>query len=128
MKSVCIRNFSGQYLFQRRENTDRKNSEYGHFSRNVIHLVGKETAKWPPSSHFNSIWGSMRVFWKLTWKLLEIEENWESCLDVYMKNYLKNYFEILGQVHKSLKLIFNDICTFFTHAWYWNQEKACWYL
>ena len=33
-KSVCIRSFSGPYSFRKRENTDWKNSQYGHFSRN----------------------------------------------------------------------------------------------
>ena len=32
-KSVCIRSFSGPYLVQMLENTDQKNSEYGHFLR-----------------------------------------------------------------------------------------------
>ena len=33
VKSVHIRHFSGPYSVQMRQNTDQKNSEYGHFSR-----------------------------------------------------------------------------------------------
>ena len=33
MKSVRIWSFSGPYSVRMRENTDQKNSEYGHFSR-----------------------------------------------------------------------------------------------
>ena len=35
MKSVHFRSFSGPYSVRIRENTDQKNSEYGHFSRSV---------------------------------------------------------------------------------------------
>ena len=34
VKSVRIRSFSGQYSIRMRENTDQRNSEYEHFSRN----------------------------------------------------------------------------------------------
>ena len=34
VKSVPIRSYSGPYSFRMRENTDKKNSEYGHFSGN----------------------------------------------------------------------------------------------
>ena len=33
VESVRIRSFSGPYSVRKRENTDQKNSEYGHFSR-----------------------------------------------------------------------------------------------
>ena len=33
MKSIRIRSFSGSYSVKMLENTDQKNSEYGHFSR-----------------------------------------------------------------------------------------------
>ena len=33
VKSVCIRSFSVPYSVRKRENTDWKNSQYGHFSR-----------------------------------------------------------------------------------------------
>ena len=32
-------------------------------------------------------------------------ENCKSCLEVYLKSYLKGYFMIFDQVHKSLKQI-----------------------
>ena len=32
VKSVYIRSFSGPYSVRKRENTDQKSSEYGHFS------------------------------------------------------------------------------------------------
>ena len=35
VKSVCILSFTGPYSVWMQENTDQKNSEYGHFSRNV---------------------------------------------------------------------------------------------
>ena len=35
MKSVRIQSFSGPYSVRMQENTDHKNSEYGHFSHNV---------------------------------------------------------------------------------------------
>ena len=39
MKSVCIRSFSGPYSVRMRDNTDQKNSEYRHFSRNVPFII-----------------------------------------------------------------------------------------
>ena len=35
VKSVRVQSFSGPYSVQMWENTDQKNSEYGHFSRSV---------------------------------------------------------------------------------------------
>ena len=35
VKSVSIRSFSGPHSVRMWENTDQKNSEYGHFSRSV---------------------------------------------------------------------------------------------
>ena len=36
VKSVCIRSFCGPYAVRMRENTDQRNSEYGHFLRSDI--------------------------------------------------------------------------------------------
>ena len=38
MKSFHVWSFSAPYSVQMRENTDKKNSEYGHFSRSVYGL------------------------------------------------------------------------------------------
>ena len=43
VKSVHIWSFSGPYSVRMRENTDQKNSEYGHFSYSAI--LGKMTRK-----------------------------------------------------------------------------------
>ena len=37
LKSVRIQSFSGPYSVQMRENTDQKNSEYGHFPE-IVHF------------------------------------------------------------------------------------------
>ena len=39
MISARIRSFFGPYPVRMRENTDEKDSEYGRFSRSVMHLV-----------------------------------------------------------------------------------------
>ena len=37
VKSVRFRSFSSSYSVRMRENTDQKNSEYGHFSRSAYY-------------------------------------------------------------------------------------------
>ena len=39
VKSVCIRSFCGSYSVYMRENTDQKNSKYGHFSRSALSII-----------------------------------------------------------------------------------------
>ena len=105
VKSYHIRSFSGPYLpafglnagkygpeklrIWMRENTDQKNSEYGHFSRsdsfmNLLNPAPHKTetiAKWY-HKNWNLIWSlktsgitqqklSRRVCWKNLWKSLE---------------------------------------------------------
>ena len=38
-KSVRIRRFSGPYLLRMQENTDQKNSKYGHFLHSVTRMM-----------------------------------------------------------------------------------------
>ena len=46
VKSVRIRSYSGPYSVKMRENTDQKNSEYGHFLRSIDKSKYLITLQW----------------------------------------------------------------------------------
>ena len=69
MKNVCVWSFSGSNSVRMRENTDQKNSEYGHFSRSVTYVSIITTfTNLSYYGYFQKIWN--HTFTEDTWKFL----------------------------------------------------------